>query len=327
MKYKFIVLALLFQSAYAFSQYAPAAGKTGSSALYMDSSIFKNWAKHCTISRGWKNCQQKDSGYTSIGESNSACGKAGTNGVVSLGDSGSAICQFIYPIKNGKGYDFAVFENTFDDRFLELAFVEVSSDGEHFFRFQSHSLTNTATQTSAFGYTEPENINNLAGKYRYGYGTPFDLNELPDTTLLNKNNILYVKIVDVVGSINPSFASYDSASNIINDPWPTPFASGGFDLDAIGVIHQQPANVNIPKLNESRIEGPNPISEHQKLVIYNEDAQVSTLKIYNTHGQIVYSNLSSQLLIEIEAINLPLGLFYIELRGHRKFSNYRGIKL
>jgi hypothetical protein len=27
---------------------------------------------------------------------------------------------------------------------------------------------------------------------------------------------------------------------MINDPWPTPFASSGFDLDAVGVINQSP---------------------------------------------------------------------------------------
>ena len=37
--------------------------------------------------------------------------------------------------------------------------------------------------------------------------------------------------------MNNLYASYDSQGNIINDPFPTPFETGGFDLDAIGVIH------------------------------------------------------------------------------------------
>jgi hypothetical protein len=41
----------------------------------------------------------------------------------------------------------------------------------------------------------------------------------------------------VVGSINPEYATYDCQGNPVNDPWPTAFASGGMDLDAVGVIH------------------------------------------------------------------------------------------
>jgi hypothetical protein len=36
-----------------------------------------------------------------------------------------------------------------------------------------------------------------------------------------------------------NYASCDSQGHQINDPWPTPFPTGGFDLDAVGVIHQK----------------------------------------------------------------------------------------
>jgi hypothetical protein len=77
----------------------------------------------------------------------------------------------------------------------------------------------------------------LAGKYRQGYGTPFDLEELAGTPGLNVNDVKYVRIIDVVGSIDDNYATYDSFGNKINDPWPTPFDSSGFDLEAVGVIH------------------------------------------------------------------------------------------
>ena len=53
-----------------------------------------------------------------------------------------------------------------------------------------------------------------------------------------------IKIIDVVGSINESFATYDINGKPINDPYPTAFATGGFDLDAIGVINFLPTSVN-----------------------------------------------------------------------------------
>ena len=56
-----------------------------------------------------------------------------------LGDDGSLVLTFPAPIADGAGPDFAVFENAFSTEFLELAFVEVSSDGTNFTRFPAHA--------------------------------------------------------------------------------------------------------------------------------------------------------------------------------------------
>jgi len=324
MKHILLTLALIYIGFVSWGQYAPAAEKPGSTALYKDSSIFINWAKQCTIYRGWKNITQKDSGFTSIGDSNSCIGRAGENGIISLGDSGIAICQFNQPIIDGEGWDFAVFENTFDDRFLELATVEVSSDGWRYFRFPCHSLTDTVNQTSPFGYTEPENINNLAGKYRYGFGTPFDIGNIPDYKDLNKNNIRFVKIIDVVGSLNPAFATYDTAMRKINDPWPTPFPSGGFDFDAIGVIHEQPKS-GIDNISSNMfIKGPNPIKESQKLEILLSETINYKVEIYDALGRLFKQMNNAQTIMDSD---LPSGLFYINIFGKTFFSVYKGLKL
>lgn len=167
--------------------------------------------------------------------------------VLSLGDGGSITIGFDTAITNGDGVDFVVFENALavdgvsGAFFLELAFVEVSSNGTDFFRFPSVSLTQTSTQVGTFGYLDPTNIDNLAGNQPAGYGTGFDLQDLAGISpLLDINAITQVRIVDVVGSIDPLYATYDSEGNIINDPWKTNFSTGGFDLDAIGVINQIP---------------------------------------------------------------------------------------
>jgi len=49
-----------------------------------------------------------------------------------------------------------------------------------------------------------------------------------------------VRVVDVIGSILSAYATHDSVGHVVNDPWPTPFDTGGFDLDAIGVLHVIP---------------------------------------------------------------------------------------
>ncbi len=256
----FLIPSLLFSQ-----PYAPAAGMSGTSAIHKDSSIFVNWAIGSTIIRGYQDVSNPPAGKTSVGDSTMVSGKALTNGVVSLGDGGQATCYFSYPIKNGPGFDFAVFENSIDDTFLELAFVEVSSDGSTFVRFPAHSLTDTMTQTGSFGATNATKINNLAGKYRAGYGTPFDLQELTAFPNLNTDQITHVRIVDVVGSLLPQYVTRDSYSNKVNDPWPTAFASGGFDLDAIGVI------------NENKISGLQQAGKKKTFKIFPNPAQAGEL--------------------------------------------------
>jgi len=162
---------------------------------------------------------------------------------VSLGDSGVADITFPAVLYNGPGADFAVFENGFSNpandsqAFLELAFVEVSSDGSRYVRFPAQSLTQTASQIAGAGqYMYANLLNNLAGKYIALYGTPFDLQELADSPGLDINNITHVRVVDVIGSIH-GHSSFDAYGRVINDPFPTNFNSGGFDLDAVGAIY------------------------------------------------------------------------------------------
>lgn len=217
-------------------QFAPAAGKTGSTAIHGDSSCFVGWGISSVTQVGLRQINIPDSGLTTVGNESSAVGKTRKNGVISLGDGGSVTVYFNPPIINGPGFDFAVFENAFNDSFLELAHIEISENGVDFYRFPSVSLTQTDSQTASFGATFPEKIHNLGGKYRMPFGTPFDISEIDHPNL--PEQFFFVRVIDVIGSVDSSLGSKDSKGNIINDPWPTNFASSGFDLDAIGVINQ-----------------------------------------------------------------------------------------
>jgi hypothetical protein len=276
MKHKLHLLLLLavfmrgmFITSPAWAQYSPPAGWPGSIAIHKDSSIFKSWASQCTVTRGWMDSSDPSLGYASTGDDNYATGVADGLQVVSLGDGGSALLQFPEPISNGPGFDFAVFENSFDDQFLELAFVEVSSNGMNFVRFPSVSLTPTANQVGPFDYLDTELIHNLAGKFRVFYGTPFDLEEIKDSANLNVNAITHVRIVDVVGRIHPEMGSYDAWGNLINDPWPTPFPSGGFDLDAVGVINESESQNIASHASASLQIYPNPVKAGQPVLMKN----------------------------------------------------------
>jgi len=206
-----------------------------SSPVYVWNRAIKSWASECRVVRGYVRIDDPAAGLASFGTDSDGTGRA-DNIVVSLGDGGMAVVSFGEPFGNKPGPDFAVFENSFDGKYLELAFVEVSSDSIRWVRFPSRSTTPASPQTGGFGTTDPENIHNLAGKYTALFGTPFWLEDLADSTGVDINSIMYIRIIDVVGSVNPLYATYDSEGRIINDPWPTPFPQSGFDLDAVALI-------------------------------------------------------------------------------------------
>lgn len=316
MKHKIVYFNLVFWLfSFGFNvvaqTYPPPAGQIGSTALYKDSTAFINWVSGCNVVRGYQDISNTSIGFANVGDSSLVLGQPVTNGVVSLGDGGYAICTFQYPIKNGLGNDFAVFENSFDDLFLELAFVEVSSDGINYVRFPSHSLTDTINQTGTFGLTDATKLNNLAGKYRGAYGTPFDLQELATNPNLNINSITHVKIIDVVGSVNKQYAKRDSYNNMINDPWPTPFPNGGFDLDAIGIIHQN-TNVGIKEndLEKNSSVYPNPVNKGENITIISS-TDFTLLRVYNFYGQDVISTKENK----INTSELPEGIYFIEIKS------------
>ena len=239
-----LLFVLAFLSVSAQGPYAPAAEQDGSTAIAMDSSIIQSWATGVDVVRGYiqindTSVYQAGSNLATFGKPSSALHRAEGNSMdaVTLGDGGMATLTFDRLIVDGPGADFAIFENSFGDTFLELAFVEVSSDGINYSRFPAVSLSPTNTQIGPWDEIDPTNLHNLAGKYRQGFGTPFDLSELTYDPLVDINAIRFVRVIDVIGTIDPAFATHDSQGNIINDPYPTPFNSGGFDLDGVAIIN------------------------------------------------------------------------------------------
>lgn len=258
-----LVLAFGLTPSFLWSQFAPPAGQPGTTAIHRDSSAIIGWAVDCEIIRGYINMADTSITYngvnkTTYGSYLYASGPSDEY-VVSLGDHGMAILRFDPPVRNNIGPDFAVFENSFSDTFLELAFVEVSSDGENFFRFPAISHVSTTSQIGTFATMDATLVHNFAGKYRMGYGTPFDLEEMKAIQGLDVNHITHIRIVDVGGCIDPLFAAKDSEGNTINDPWPTPFDTGGFDLDAIGVLSVQASGSVAGDLPDHLRIYPNPV--------------------------------------------------------------------
>lgn len=195
--------------------------------------------------RGPLDIAQPGGGNASHGQPEDALGPASGTDVldtVSLGDGGSITLFFPGGIADAPGDDFAVFENAFysvEGLFGELAFVEVSSNGSDYARFDPISLI--AAPVPAFGSFDPTDVRSLAGKQPIDRGTGFDLTALAGhplvtSQLLDLQDVAYVRVVDVVGD----GSRLDSLGQPIYDPYPTPFAEGGFDLQGIGVLHPVP---------------------------------------------------------------------------------------
>ncbi|MEJ6735694.1 MAG: T9SS type A sorting domain-containing protein [Flavobacteriales bacterium] len=319
-----ISLLIMTLSLSAQGPYAPPAGQTGTTAINKDSTIFAYWATGSTIDRGPQDLSNISLGNSNVGTSASAIGKSGLNGIVSLGDGGSATLTFDAPIINGLGADFAIFENSFSDSFLELAFVEVSSDGINFYRFGAISLTDTSVQTLGFGSTDATNIYNLAGKYRGQYGTPFDLDELDGIIGLDVNSITHIKIIDVVGSINPLYATYDSQNRAVNDPWPTPFGSSGFDLDAIGVINSSATEITEIANGNSVNLFPNPIKSVLNIQMEQKKGCKFTILTYS--GKVIDSGSFNDNRHQINLSCLNSGVYFLQIASEQSIITKKIIK-
>ncbi len=216
--------------------YAPAAGQPGSTAIASTSTSIQAWATgYQDLIYGTDISATFQTPEKALGPSSLVDPVFDT---VSLGNGGQITMTFNGVIYDGTGADFAIFGNAFSDTFLELAFVEVSSDGINYTRFENFSFT--FLPVGAFGNVDPINIHGYAGKYRAAFGTPFDLNELAGTPGLDINNIRYVRLIDILGNGTEfdDLSSEFGGPNPIYDPYKTT-QSAGFDLEAVGVIHIQ----------------------------------------------------------------------------------------
>lgn len=294
-------------------------GAAGSIAIPKDSSCFVAWATNGIISRGYLDINDTlvtDSGSNraSFGVLENALGPAEGDGmtVVSLGDAGSITLTFDQPITNGPGYDFAVFENSFMDHYMEFAFVEVSSNGTDFVRFPNDSEIPFVTQLGNASLADCRMVNNLAGKYRAGFGTPFDLSDVQGLNdSVDVASITHIRLIDVVGAINGTHVSFDSDNQPINDPYPTPFPSCGFDLDAIGVINQ------FVGIEENELASwnvyPNP---SMGTVRFSEKWIGKEIRILNHCGQLIFNKVLETNEIYLE--NLLSGIYLIQCEGVTK---------
>jgi hypothetical protein len=159
----------------------------------------------------------------------------GSTDVVSLGAGGTLTLQMDPAVIDGAGADLMVCENPFYvtgtlQSFVEAAFVEVSSDGEHFARLASN-YTGPEAPLPLFTGIHPARYRGFAGvmpvlahppevdplDVTAAGGDLFDLHELVDdplvkADLLDLGDIRFVRLIDVEAG-----ASFDTAGHPVFD--------------------------------------------------------------------------------------------------------------
>lgn len=326
------ILSLIHFSVLAqFNIQAPLAGHSG---IHRTDTNIKAWATGCSVQKGWLDIADKSLGQPTFGDSTSVIGPvSGT--VLSLGDSGIATLTFAHSLRNGDGPDFVVFENGFanpiDDTmaFLELAFVEVSSDGLNFFRFPAQSRCQDTLQLDNFSFSDARWYHNLAGKYISGFGTPFDLQELENTSGLNIDAITHVRIIDVVGALDTLFGSKDINGTLINDPYPTNYPSSGFDLSGVAVLHHNDTSTtsatSLLEHNSAIVVYPNPINEYFHLHSTTKSIVDFQYTILDLNGKIV-QNGKVRHDEKIHVIHLNSGLYLLKLTNKTEHFTLKLVK-
>ncbi|MBU8870568.1 MAG: hypothetical protein KOO60_06880 [Gemmatimonadales bacterium] len=234
-----LVPAVLLTALPAFAQFSDS-GQINNEYDMGDGSIVA-WAGGVVGSAvGYQDYQDPSLGYASYGTVNNVLGSSAD--IFSLGDGGSITLLLEMVLSDGPGDDFIVFENGFEYNgvFMELGFVEVSSDGSTFARLPA--LCRRTTQPGPWDTSDPADFYNLAGNFLGGTG--FDLSDLVLaghhdvlSGAVNLDAITTLRIVDVVGDITGPGGSVDWLGRPVADPYPTPSPSCGMDLKAVGVIN------------------------------------------------------------------------------------------
>ncbi len=325
MTYRTLLMAMTISLHCTVAVAQPLNERVDAGPIYKYHQAIVGWATSAAVVRGYMQIDRPELGLASFGETSDLIGRS-DNRVVSLGDGGMAIFAFSEPIRNRKGPDFAVYENSFDGKYLELAFVEVSTDSIRWIRFPSYSGTQTEVQTGPFGTTDPSKLYNLAGKYKVYFGTPFDLEDIADSTGIDIDSINYVRVIDVVGSIDDQYGTRDSYGNIINDPWPTPFPQSGFDVDAVAVLNFEAVNIESMAIRPRIQIYPVPANDYMEVTF--DTPLPAILEIFTTGGEKLLSKKADSHIVSLSVANYPPGIYIMVVRHfNTSYSVKRFVKI
>jgi hypothetical protein len=88
----------------------------------------------------------------------------------------------------------------------------------------------------------------------------------------------------------------------VNDPWPTPFDTGGFDFDAVGVIHNMTDGIPGDTEPLTVVLYPNPLSGYARFRAVN--AEKTTYSIFSVTGALLLEgSFSSSITLDLSFLS------------------------
>ena len=141
----------------------------------------------------------------------------------------------------------------------------------------------------------------------------FDLAQLSGYSNLDLNAITHIKVVDVVGSVDAQWATFDRNGNAINDPYPTDFASGGFDLAGVAVMNGwMPVGVEENSTADCWKVFPNPCCNSVQI----SDLKINTpISLYNAYGQLLWQGIASDSRFVLDLSTFADGFYLLNSGG------------
>lgn len=133
------------------------------------------------------------------------------------------------------------------------------------------------------------------------------MEQLADSANLDINNITHVKLIDVVGSIDPQFGTRDQYGQIINDPYPTDFYSSGFDLTGVAVLNgwTPGTGINDHVATQKLQAYPNPTTGNVRLNTANAE-----ISVFDVYGKLLFTEMNSN---TINLANYPAGVYILKV--------------
>ena len=125
-----------------------------------------------------------------------------------------------------------------------------------------------------------------------------------------------MRVIDVVGSINPQYGTYDAFGHLINDPFPTITYSAGFDLDGVAVLNDGTSGID-PVANNTLRLFPNP-ANHSVVLSFDAQPQRTTAALYDMTGRTVATIPveAGATTITLNTTNLAKGVYMLHLAGN-----------
>jgi hypothetical protein len=105
-------------------------------------------------------------------------------------------------------------------------------------------------------------------------------------------------------------ASHDQAGKKINDPYPTNFPTGGFDLDAVAAMHMYATGIATNNVNKGIGFYPNPASENITVHTAQNSSEQQIRIVSVTGTEMMRVNTTGQE-TEVSTTQLPAGFYQV----------------